>query len=182
MSDLSSTVTNFNTANQDLVTLRITDKHDNETIEHVILSSFIEFSENLPEEGWNDYKSNIAEAVNVSPIAYRIVAERNGEIIGSVFLYRNGLDAYGSDELQINNPVIRLLAVKPSARGLGVGKKLIQYCIDLAKQQGSETIHLHTSDMMARAVSLYEKLGFERAYDKEFDKGTVLVKSYQYTL
>lgn len=36
--------------------------------------------------------------------------------------------------------------------------------------------------MMESAVRLYERLGFERAYDKEFHNGTVLVKSYRLKL
>lgn len=183
MTDFSSTVFNsYTQADRDRVILKVTDKHDNEAIQNVILSSFIEFSKDLPAEGWHDYKLNIAEAVNVSPIAHRIVAECNGEIIGSVFLYRNGSDAYGTNDLQINDPVIRLLAVKPNARGLGIGRKLIQYCINIGKQQGAAMIYLHTSDMMAHAVALYEKLGFTRAYDKEYNKGEIIVKSYKYEL
>ena len=162
--------------------LRQASIEENEQIRDVILSSFFEYSAVLPEEGWDDYKSNIIEAVNNSPIAYRIVAEYEGEIVGSLFLYRSGLDAYGSDELEINDPVVRLLAVTPKARGLGVGKNLISYSIELAKQQGANAVYLHTSDMMNRAVAIYEQLGFKRAYEKEYEKGTIFVKSYKYIL
>ncbi|WP_258235104.1 GNAT family N-acetyltransferase, partial [Paenibacillus agaridevorans] len=65
------------------------------------------------------------------------------------------------------------------ARGAGVATELIRASAAYAREQGAATLHLHTSDLMDAAIRLYERLGFERAYDKEFMNGDILVKSYR---
>ncbi len=71
----------------------------------------------LPPEGWQQYKDNIVASVDgVSPSA-RIIAVIDGEIVGSSLLFLSSQAAYGAPELEIHTPIIRLLAVSPSARG-----------------------------------------------------------------
>ena len=48
-----------------------------------------------------------------------------------------------------------------AARGLGLGRKLLQACLDQMTEHGIPGIHLKTTTMNAAAIKLYEKLGFE---------------------
>jgi ribosomal protein S18 acetylase RimI-like enzyme len=48
-----------------------------------------------------------------------------------------------------------------AARGLGLGRKLMQACLDQMSELGIPGIHLKTTTMNAAAIKLYEKLGFE---------------------
>jgi len=56
---------------------------------------------------------------------------------------------------------LRKLFLLPSARGLGIGKKLSQYCLDYAISAGYKQCYLDTLSNMESAIVLYEQLGFE---------------------
>ena len=56
---------------------------------------------------------------------------------------------------------LKKLFLLPEGRGLGLGKKLSQQCLDFAKQQGFQQCYLDTLASMQSAVALYNKLGFE---------------------
>lgn len=109
------------------------------------------------EYGWdNTYEALAAEIVarfikNFDPRHERCwIAERDGKRVGGVLIAKE------SDEVA----KLRLLHVEAEARGLGIGKRLIEECIRFSRQAGYRKITLWTQSILSAARHLYEQTGF----------------------
>jgi GNAT superfamily N-acetyltransferase len=77
------------------------------------------------------------------------VAERDGRMLGSIFLVDSGEGAQ-----------LRLLYVEPEARGLGIGEALVRTCVDFAREAGYARIWLWTHTILTSARKIYAAHGF----------------------
>ncbi|KWX70298.1 GCN5 family acetyltransferase [Paenibacillus riograndensis] len=151
---------------------------DRDAIAKVLLEAYGQYAAELPEPFWAEYRRSILDSVHGTAPYARIVAEIDNRIVGSVLLFLSSEEAYGRPELGIRSPIIRLLAVSPSVRGRGIAVLLIREAARRSIGLGAATLNLHTSDMMASAIKLYERLGFQRAYETDIMNGDTLVKGY----
>jgi N-acetylglutamate synthase-like GNAT family acetyltransferase len=111
------------------------------------------------EYGWDmSFEAKVAEILG--ELAGRLdltreqilVAERDGNILGSATLVAR------ADHVA----QLRLVYVEPSARGLGLGRHLVEACLGFARACGYQRVTLWTNDPLVAARRLYAALGFER--------------------
>ena len=95
------------------------------------------------------------------------IAERRGENVASVFVTK--------DATRPGVAKLRLLLVHPSARGLGIGRKLVDECTRFARDAGYHTISLWTNSVLSTARKLYADAGYEKIREEIHDSfGTPL--------
>ncbi|MDB6084974.1 MAG: marR family protein [Gammaproteobacteria bacterium] len=111
------------------------------------------------EFGWNgEFEALVAGlfaafAGNHDPESEQFwVAEADGERVGCVFVVRNQKDPRTAQ--------LRCLLVTPAGRGLGLGRRLVDQCIDFARSAGYERMLLWTNDVLVAARRIYEAAGF----------------------
>ncbi len=78
------------------------------------------------------------------------IAERNGHILGSVFLVKESESVAR----------LRLLYVEPGMRGSGIGRTLVQQCTAFARRAGYQRIVLWTQSILTAARHIYQKEGY----------------------
>lgn len=78
------------------------------------------------------------------------MADVDGEPVGCVFCVRRSDDT----------AQLRLLLVDPSARGLGIGGRLVEECVRFARRTGYKAIQLWTNDVLTDARRIYDRAGF----------------------
>lgn len=109
------------------------------------------------EYGWDGtYEALAAEIVakfihNYDPRSERCwIAERDGKRVGGVFIAKD------SDDVA----KLRLLHVEAEARGLGIGRRLVEACIRFSRQAGYRKMTLWTQSNLSAARHIYEQAGF----------------------
>ena len=149
----------------------------------VTLAAYEEYAAIMPQPLWTGYRRHVLATLDAGGPADRIIAERQGVIVGSVLLFPPAANAYTGAAGGAEWPEVRLLAVLPAARGHGIGAALMAECVRRARIAGAAALGLHTTDMMQAAIRLYERMGFVRTPDLDFSPAQgILVKGYRLDL
>ena len=116
-----------------------------------------------------DFKASLNPAVNAKRLAhvsddfkielnarYWVAKDKNGNVFGTTGLYETGRD-------QSEAAWLGWMSVRNNARGLGIGRKLVEFSEEQAKADGKQFLRLYTSTSKGEAAAqvLYEKLGYK---------------------
>ncbi len=111
------------------------------------------------EYGWDvTYEALVAELLGAFVGGFdpakeeALIAERDGRIVGSIFLFRGDTPDAGK---------LRLFYVDPATRGQGLGARLVDACIAAARARGYRRLRLWTQDCLVSARRIYQAAGFQ---------------------
>lgn len=137
------------------------DSNDLEQFQLLALRAWGQFQNDLSPENWQKLFNSLNNSetyVELLEKSYSVVCENaDRELMGMAFLVPSGnpTDIFLSEWCYI-----RYVSVAPEFADKGIGRQLVEKCIELAKEANELTIALHTSEIMHKARYIYESLGF----------------------
>jgi len=128
---------------------------DNQIIAQIIRESLIQYGGDKPGTAFYDYDTDhMFEAYQGKGELY-LIAESGGNVAGGC----------GIKQLKGGDPEfceLQKLYLSADKRGFGIGRKLVEKCLEFASQSGYKQCYLETFPNMTEAINLYLKFGFER--------------------
>jgi len=136
------------------ITIRPIAPGDNAALARVIRDTLTEYGAAKPGTAYyDDATDHLHQLFQQTPRSAYFVAEQNGEILG-------GGGIFPTENLPADTVELVKLYLLPAARGRGVGKTLIDQCLQAARAAGYARVYLETTEELTQAIPLYEKLGF----------------------
>lgn len=137
------------------VYIRLIEPKDDAALAKIIRGTLEEFGANKPGTVYYDNSTDYLSKVFETPRSVYYVLEQDGHVLG-------GAGIYPTAGLDHNTCELVKMYLLPKTRGKGLGKLLVNKCMEFAKNQGFTTIYLETMPELATAVQMYEKMGFKR--------------------
>ena len=137
------------------IQIRNIEPFDNVAIAAVIRNALAEFGANKPGTVFFDPTTDHLFELFKAPGSVYYVAEKNGIILG-------GCGIFPTEALPEKTCELVKLYLDKAARGTGLGKALLLKAMDWAKNNGYEQVYLESMPELSKAVSIYEKVGFEK--------------------
>ncbi len=101
------------------------------------------------------------EVIDADPRQRLIVAERNGEVVGTLQISTvPGLNQFGMTRGLLENVHIRT-----DQRGTGLGTEMVLWAIEQCRQSGCGMVQLTSNKVRLDAHRFYEKLGFAKSHE-----------------
>lgn len=136
------------------INIREIQPQDNKAMATILRDSLKEFGLDIPGTAYFDESTDhLYDAFRIERSKYYVALE--GDII------IGGVGIYPTEGLPEDTVELVKMYLKPSSRGKGLGKLLMQKCIDLAAELGYKNIYLESMPELKSAVSAYQKLGFK---------------------
>ncbi len=137
---------------------------------HLIVEANKEYASFMPDGAFEAYKNSIEQTIRgEEEEAERYLAIIDNQIAGAVILFQPYTLNLG-DKIIVNPfSEMRLLAVDPNKRNSGVGAFLIEECERIILERGEEAITLHTTNLMKTAKAMYERRGYRRYPEIDFN-------------
>ena len=136
------------------ITIRKIQLSDNSQLALIVRTSLAEFGANKPGTVYYDDTTDHLYELFQSPGSVYYVAEINGRLLG-------GAGIYPTEGLPAETCELVKMYLHREARGKGLGKLLIERSLEFAKNSGYQQVYIETMPELRKAVSIYEKFGFE---------------------
>lgn len=136
------------------ITYRTINESDNSALATIIKSTLIEYDSATDGTVFTDEGTNALSTTFTDPRSCYFVAYLGEELLGGA-----GINLLPGEPDNVCE--LQRMFLKPAARSKGIGKKLMQLCLDFAKKQNFTICYLETFPKLKEAILLYEKTGFE---------------------
>jgi putative acetyltransferase len=136
------------------ISFRFIQPSDNPALSKIVKDTMKEFGVNRPNTVYYDPTTDALYELFQKERAIYNVAEVNGEIVG-------GGGIYPTDGLPHDTCELVKMYLLPHARGLGLGRILIEKCLQQAKELGYKKVYLETMPELKQAMKVYARFGFE---------------------
>ena len=120
----------------------------------IIRDSLAEFGANRPGTVFFDPTTDNLYELFKTPGSVYMVAEENGMLLGGAGIFPSAGLPDGVCELV-------KMYLRKNARGKGLGRRMIDQCLEQASQLGYTKVYLETMPELNKAVRVYEQFGFE---------------------
>lgn len=137
--------------------VRAAQLHHFPAIANLNVEAYREYAANLTADAWTTLQANLRSPETLAQRTTFLITVLSGELAGFVAYCPPG---NSRSPIPSDWASVLLLAVSPRYRRQGVGRSLLQTCIQHAREDGAQTIGLFTSELMASAHQLYDSLGF----------------------
>jgi putative acetyltransferase len=137
------------------INIRNIEPSDNKAIAAVIRAALTEFGANKPGTVYYDPTTDQLFELFQAPGSVYYIATLDGIIVG-------GCGIFPTDGLPKGTCELVKLYLTNSARGTGLGKKLLLQSMQWAKENGYAQVYLESMPELSKAVAIYENVGFEK--------------------
>jgi len=135
------------------ITIRNIRKEDNHELSRIVKGTLAEFGANHPNTVYYDPRTNALFEEFQKERSIYFIAEKDNEMLGGAGIYpTEGLD---NDTCELVK-----MYLLPHARGLGLGRTLINKCLEYARSAGYKKVYLESMPELKQALKVYEKFGF----------------------
>ncbi len=135
------------------VTIRAIQKKDNVAMATIVRNSLAEFGANKPGTVYYDPSTDALFELFQTLGSFYFVAEEDGVLLG-------GGGIFPTEALPPKTCELVKMYLDKNARGKGLGKMLIEHCLQWAKENGYEYCYLETMPELKQALKVYELFGF----------------------
>ena len=135
------------------ISIRIIEQKDNKALAKIIRNTLAEFGANHPGTVYYDSATDHLFELFQNPLSVYFVAEMEGLLVG-------GGGIYPTEGLPANTCELVKMYLLPAARAKGIGKMIIENCLQKALAYGFENVYLETMPELQQAMKVYEKFGF----------------------
>ena len=140
---------------------------DYPAIRGVVIAAYRQYADLIARDIFSPYLADVLDLERHASHGRLLVVEADDQVRGFAAFYPDAsVQGFGWPPGWASG---RALSVHPAARGLGVARVLLASCERLAQDSGAPIFAFHTASFMTSAIALYERLGYHRAPEFDFD-------------